>query len=302
MTGPDFVIAGAMRSGTTALADALACHPGLFVTEPKEPSYFTYRHGGAGYRGPGDQWFAQQNVGTWPEYQALFRNAGGRVRGEASAMYLAVPECIPDIAAALPEARVILVLRDPVDRAFSAWLYLRGKGREPLADIEAALDAEDRRRAAGYGPMWWLTGASRYDEGLTRLHECFPADRIRVVLTEELRADPDGVVRRTCDFLGVPFSQAVTAALGNEVNRGGEPRFRGLTRVLYPPDRVRALLSGVAPPWARSAVRALRRSSLAAAPPMPESVRQRLRAQLRDVGPRVEELSGADTGRFWASS
>src|SRR5688572_18848100 len=56
MSPPDFIIAGAMRSGTTALADALACHPGVFMTEPKEPSYFTYRHGGESFSGPGDQW------------------------------------------------------------------------------------------------------------------------------------------------------------------------------------------------------------------------------------------------------
>jgi hypothetical protein len=302
MSPPDFIIAGAMRSGTTALADALACHPGVFMTEPKEPSYFTYRHGGESFSGPGDQWFARQNTATWSDYQALFRTAGDRVSGEASALYLAVPECIPDIASSCPDARIVLVLRDPVRRAFSAWLYLRSKGREHLTDVEAALDAEAARRDAGYGPMWWLAGASRYDVGLARFYEEFPADRIRVVLTEELRAAPETAVRDTCAFLGVPFHEGVVTALTREVNRGGEPRSRGLTRLLYPPDRVRGALSSVAPTRVRSAVRGIRASSLTRTnPAMPEPVRQRLLAQLGDVGPRVAELSGADTGRFWST-
>lgn len=302
MSPPDFIIAGAMRSGTTALAEALGQHSAVFVTEPKEPSYFTYRHGGADFNGPGDQWFARQNVGDWSEYQSLFRTAGDRLRGEASAMYLAVPDCLLDIASACPDARIVLVLRDPVQRAFSAWLYLRSQGRERMSDVEAALDAEADRRASGYGPMWWLTGASRYDVGLTRLYETFPADRIRVVLTEELRADPETVVRETCAFLGVPSSEAVIAALGNEVNRGGEPRSRGITRLLYPPDRLRRALSEVAPSRWREAVRTLRRSSLVDAPTMSPLTRERLREQLRDVGPRVADLSGADTDRFWTKA
>lgn len=300
MTRPDFVIAGAMRSGTTALAEALAQHPDLFMTEPKEPSYFTYRHGGATFSGPRDQWFARQNTPTWDEYQALFQPADGRVAGEASAMYLAVPECLPDLAAALPEVRVVVVLRDPVRRALSAWSYLRSSGREPMADVEAALDAEPERRAAGFGPIWWFTGASRYDQGLAPLFELLPAERIHVVLTEQLRANPDGVVHGICDFLGVGHSGSVVAALGQEVNRGGEPRSALLTRLLFPPDRVRLALSGVAPMWARTTVRRLRRSSLTTPPQFPEHVVERLHQELKDVGPRVAELTRADTPRFWS--
>jgi hypothetical protein len=194
------------------------------------------------------------------------------------------------------------VLRDPVRRALSAWSYLRSSGREPLADPEAALDAESERRASGYGPIWWLTGASRYDQGLTSLYELLPAERIHVVLTEQLRESPDSVVRSTCQFLGVEHSERVLAALGQEVNRGGEPRSALLTRVLFPPDRVRLALSGAAPMWARTAVRRLRRSSLTTAPPIPDSVLERLREDLRDVGPRVAKITQADTSRFWSGA
>lgn len=296
---PDFVIAGAMRAGTTALAEALGRHPGVFMTEPKEPSYFTYRHGGADYRGPGDQWFARQNTGTWEEYQALFQGAGDRLTGEASAMYLAVPECFPDLASALPKVRIVLVLRDPVRRAYSAWSYLRSRGREALVDVEAALDAEQGRRANGFGPMWWLTGASRYDVGLSRLYEVVPSERVHVVLSEQLRADPAGVIRSACAFLGVPYAEEVVTALGQEVNLGGEPRSAGVTRLLYPPDRIRRGLSAAAPGWARTAVRRLRRSSVTGPRALPDPVRQRLQEVLGDVGPRVTELTGVDTRTFW---
>ena len=114
MGGPDFIIAGAMRAGTTALAAALGEHPDVFMCTPKEPSFFAVARGSLEFRGPADQSFAHDNVTDWNSYQALFRGAGSRLAGEASAMYLTLPGVAQEIRGRCPDVRIVLILRDPV--------------------------------------------------------------------------------------------------------------------------------------------------------------------------------------------
>ncbi len=297
MTRPDFIIAGAMRSGTTALAESLSEHPDLFLTTPKEPSFFAVGRGALDFCGPGDQWFARQNSADWPTYQALFAEAGSRCAGEASAMYLAIPGVAADIARRCPETKIVVMLREPVARAHSAWLYLRAHGREDIADFANALDAEARRREAGYGPMWWYVGASRYHLGLREYYDAFPSSSISVQTTEDLRADPRGVVARICEFLGVR-GDVEPRALSRDVNASGVPRSEWVARLLYPPDRLRAVAARMAPEPVREWVRRARASAVRPPTAMPEECRLRLAEQLSDVGREVTALTGVDTSRW----
>ena len=142
MRKPDFIVVGAMRAGTTALAAALNQHPDIAISEPKEPNYFATLHGALEYSGPGDQWFAGQNSSEWESYLSLFQGDSALV-GEASAMYLALPETAADVRRLLPDAKIVIVLRDPAARARSAHSYLRSKGRETLGSFIDGLEAED---------------------------------------------------------------------------------------------------------------------------------------------------------------
>jgi hypothetical protein len=297
MTPPDFIIAGAMRSGTTALAAALSEHQSLFLTTPKEPSFFAVGRGSLEFSGPGDQWFARQNSADWQAYQQLFAPAAGRVAGEASAMYLAIPGVAGDIARRCPEAKIVFVLRDPVARAHSAWLYLRGQGREDLADFAVALDAERSRRKAGYGPIWWYVGASRYHLGLREYYDAFPRSSILVQTTEDLRADPRGVVARVCRFLGVE-EDVDPQALSRDVNASGVPRAEWLARLLYPSDRLRAAASRIAPTPVRQWVRRARAAAVRPPEGIPGECRRRLAEELSEVADEVAALTGLDTTRW----
>ncbi len=298
MTAPEFIIAGAMRAGTTVLAETLAEHPAVFVTSPKEPNFFAVAQGALEFSGPGDQWFAGQNTADWESYQRLFPSDPGLVRGEASAMYLALPGVARDIAGKCPQVKIILILRDPVERAYSAWLYLRSKGRETTKEFAAALEQEEERRAQGYGPMWWYVGASRYDIGLAEFREVFPADRLLVLTNEELRSDPSAVLAAACTFIGVDAGQFSPRAPDRTVNGSGVPKAELLTRALYPSDRLREVLSRVAPPRARRLVQRAREAAVRGAPPMSDAVRVQLTAQLHDVGDLVRQWTGADTSSW----
>jgi hypothetical protein len=230
----------------------------------------------------------------WEAYQRLFDGAGSRVAGEASAMYLTLPGVAGEIARRCPEAKIVFILRDPVARAHSAWLYLRGQGREHLQEFADALDAEPSRRQAGFGPMWWYVAASRYQVGLREFYEHFPSSSVLVLTTEELRADPRGVLGRVCGHLGVG-GDVDLQVLAGEVNASGVPRAEWLARSLYPSDRLRAAAVRVAPAILRQWVRQARVSALRPPDPIPEECRGRLAEQLSDVAKEVAELTGVDT-------
>jgi hypothetical protein len=295
---PDFLIVGAMRAGTTALASALAEHLSVFMTTPKEPNFFAVASGALDFVGPGDQAFARQNSRDWDSYVGLFRDAGTRVCGEASAAYLALPGVASEIRRRRPDAKIVMILRDPVERSFSAWQYLRGRGREHLRDFAAGLAAEKERRSLGYGPIWWYVEASRYHERLEDYVTAFPKRQIHVLTSEELRRDPMGVMSRICTFLDVDPAQLPGSALSRDVNSSGVPRAETLTHLLHPHYRLREPLSRIAPPVVRQMVRRARAASMRRGGQMSSEARRCLREELADVAAEVHRLTGVDTSHW----
>jgi hypothetical protein len=135
---PHFVIAGAPKAGTTALHAALATHPALYLSPVKEPKH--YLTGGrppsrADHRGPGDAHSSREWVWRRDDYLGLFANApSGTLRGESTPFYLYDRDAQARLVADVPGIKVIAVVRDPVDRAWSNWVHLRADGLEPEAD------------------------------------------------------------------------------------------------------------------------------------------------------------------------
>jgi hypothetical protein len=196
---PNFFIIGCTKGGTTSLHYYLAQHPAVFMSAVKEPHFFSLRPGERHHEGP----TAKARVSTWEDYLELFRDAGdARVRGESSTGYLVSPEAPGAVRARIPEARMVAVLRHPVDRIVSHWKMFRRLEVEPL-ELEAALAAEEQRLASGWPPEFGYQALSRYGEGLRRWYELFPAEQIRVFHYEALDRDPAAVVREVCTFLGV---------------------------------------------------------------------------------------------------
>src|SRR5258708_23200161 len=137
---PDFFIAGAPKAGTSALPRALSRHPALFLSKVKEPKFFLSPGvRPRGQTGPGDAHSAQEWIWRQSRYEALFdRVPAGVPRGESTPFYLYDRAAPARIAQAVPEARIIVVLPDPVDRAYSNWMHLWSDGLEPLADFAPA--------------------------------------------------------------------------------------------------------------------------------------------------------------------
>lgn len=205
MAVPDFFIAGVPKAGTTALHAALKRHPQLYLPSVKEPKFFL----GDGehpprHTGPGDAHSDREWVWRREDYERLFEPAPpGSVRGEASAFYLADPAALRRIRAAAPEAKFVIVLRDPVDRAYSNWAHLWADGLEPSGDFLAACADEERRRADGWGPIWRYRATGRYGEQLEHLLGLYPRERVHLVRYMALVDHPSRTLDDICRFLGV---------------------------------------------------------------------------------------------------
>ena len=197
---PDFLILGAQKGGTTALYSYLRRHPSITGPSWKEVSYFDrhYVRGEAWYRG------------NFPN-KARTR---GKLVGEASPSYLFHPLAPERVRADIPNAKLVALLRNPVDRALSHYNHEVALGREPLS-FEAALAAEEARLAGEverlvaepryFSREWWshtYQARGRYAEQLERWLAVFPREQLLIVPSDDLAAEPAETHARVLDFLG----------------------------------------------------------------------------------------------------
>jgi hypothetical protein len=201
---PDFLIAGVPKAGTTALHAALAPHPDLYLSKVKEPKFFLSDGPPPAAGGPGDVQTFQEHVWRRADYEALFDPAPpGARRGEATPFYLYDLDAHDRIRRLVPDARLVLLLRDPVDRAHSNWTHLWNAGLEPEADFLTACRAEQQRRADGWADFWHYVSLGRYGHQVRHLFEVFPREQVLLLRYRELKEAPAATLDRVCEFLGV---------------------------------------------------------------------------------------------------
>ena len=161
-TFPNFFIVGAARSGTTSLDLYLSQHPEIFITLKKETHFFAREQLPERYRGPGDERMNRLLIRDEDQYTQLFADAGrSKAIGEASAFYLCYPSSADLIAQTVPDAKIIMVLREPVARTYSAYMFLVRDGRETLG-FEEGMSLEEERKEGDFEPMWWYRELSLY--------------------------------------------------------------------------------------------------------------------------------------------
>jgi hypothetical protein len=205
MALPDFLIAGVPKAGTTALHAALVRHPDLFLPSVKEPKFFLSDGRPPVTGGPGDAQTYQEHIWKRRDYEALFDPAPpGALRGEATPFYLYDLPAHDRIRTLVPHAKLIILLRDPVDRAHSNWTHLWNAGLEPEADFLTACRAEPARRAAGWADFWHYVGLGLYGRQLEHLFRFFPREQVLLLRYRNLRDTPAATLDRVCAFLGVP--------------------------------------------------------------------------------------------------
>jgi len=251
---PDFFIVGVPKAGTSALHAALARHPELFLSPTKEPKFYLCDGPPIRRGGPGDA----HSYGEWiwdrRRYEAMFDTAPpGTMKGESTPFYFGSAEALTRICADVPHAKLIAVLRDPVDRAYSNWAHLWADGLEPEADFLSACADEPRRIAAGWAPMWRYIGSGRYGTQLERLYELFPREQVHLLRYRAVVDEPDRAIAEICTFLGVDPSIPCPVRASNV---GTYVPDSGINRVLRTTIRSGAALGAHLPPqvWRKVSV------------------------------------------------
>lgn len=299
-TLPDFILAGAAKGGTTSLSRYLKQHPDVYFPEHKEPYFFSFD---GEVKQAADPGFRKLIIDQPDKYSALFAPAApGQILGEASTSYLythqiSVPKIQRDYRAAnRPPPRMIAILRNPVDRAFSHYVYLRQNGVEPLA-FEEAIRPENVKRRLHL--RYWdfdYVDYGRYFEQVRHFKSAFP--EMRFFLFEDLLNDPQALVRELLEFLELKPARIDTGYVSNPsgepLNKAavhmliGDTWLKSLTRRLVPQaswDMMRRVRDGVLQ-------RVLRPVSL------PEATRDALRELYREDNMRLQDLLGRDLSRW----
>jgi hypothetical protein len=224
---PNFFIIGAQKAGTTSLYHYLTQHPQIYMSPVKEPCFFNYEINSYGgivaeeFGNPGRKKVARfSNV---EEYRALFRGVQQETAiGEASPPYLYVPGTAERIKRCVPEAKMIVILRNPANRAYSAFLHAVRIGREPLTDFAKALGEEERRIDENWHYTFHYRSRGFYHAQLEHYYRLFGREKIRVRLYEDLSYDPIGVAQSIYHFLGVDDTFVPDASAKH--NPAGVPR------------------------------------------------------------------------------
>ena len=245
MALPDFLIAGAPKAATTALHVALARHPQLYLSRIKEPKYFLTDGRPRAQGGPGDAKTLRQQVWQREKYEVLFADAPpGTLLGESTSLYLRDADALHRIRLAIPDVRIIAVLRDPVDRAHSNWAHLWSAGLEPEHDFVRACLLEEKRTAAGWAPFWRYLSLGKYGEQLDLLWTLFPREQSLVLRYRELRESPAETLDRISAFLGVRTGLVTETTAENVTTHAtGSPKNWAVARTL----RIGSTLEGALP-------------------------------------------------------
>lgn len=198
---PDFVVIGAMKSGTTSFAAYLDQHPEVAVSNPKEPNFFA----DPGNWDRGLAWYEDLFPGNVP------------VVGEASVFYTMMPEYVgaaQRIRQTIPDVRLIYLVRDPIERMRSMFIHRADKHQGLARSLTESIE-----RQPAYVEI------SRYGHQLEPYLELFSEDQILVLTTDELRVDPDSVLSRAFRHIGVDAGVRVPAE--ELLNRGDEKKLLG---------------------------------------------------------------------------
>ena len=184
---------------------ALAAHPRLHMARVKEPKFFLCDgRRPTGQRGPGDAHSVQEWICRYDDYAALFAGAPPEALcGESTPFYLYDRDAQLRIADAIPDAKLVVIVRDPVDRAYSNWMHAWSDGLEPIDDFLTACDAEEERIANGWAPFWHYRRLGLYGEQLDHLYRLFPPEQVHVLRYKELVDTPLEALNAITAFLGV---------------------------------------------------------------------------------------------------
>lgn len=295
---PDFFIVGAAKCGTSSLANYLSQHPDVGFSLHKEPNYFVFKDRDlSAFPGPApgpilEKQLYSGSITTEAGYQRMFAGVAGRkMLGEGSVRYLYDARAAEKIAKANRAAKIIIMLRDPVDRLWSHYIMMKSRYHLEPASLEKALLLEPARIAAGWDYDWHYTAVSRYHDQIVRYLEHFGPEQVRVYLFEDFIRDPRELLEDIYRFLGI--ASGFQPNMSQREMAGYWLRSFWIDKLLFFPNRVQNLISRtLSQSQVESLHRMINRLNRLPPPRLSPRRRERLRALFTADNRRLAALLG----------
>jgi len=238
---PDFLIIGAAKAGTTALYHQLGAHPNIFMSQQKEMNFFALENQIIDFKGPGDMsGIHRTSITNIKKYLSFFEGAKyGQVKGEVSPLYLYSDSAATNIHKYAPNIKIVICLRNPIDRAFSAFLHLIRDRREIESDFLTAFSKNQERLDASWAEIWHYGSMGLYADQLERYFSVFDKNQILILVYEKFLNDPQSTLKKICDFLKI--DSTIEIDFEKKYNKSGSPRFQRIHQMLIRPHFIKNL-------------------------------------------------------------
>ncbi len=219
-TKPNFIIIGAMKAATTSLYTYLKQHPDVFMPSLKEPMFFNNLQQKNNFVIRGSK---SKKITTFDKYYALFNKVDKeKAIGEASPAYIYNSQCSSLIKKHLPNTKIIAIIRQPVERAYSNYLHAKRADREPLDNFEDAFNAEEDRIKLKWSPLYHYKSKGFYYKQLKKYYNLFPEKHIKIILFKDLCIKPEKIIQEVFNFLEIDNKFIVNTS--NKANISGTPK------------------------------------------------------------------------------
>lgn len=288
---PDFLVIGAAKAGTTALWRALNSHPSIFMSAVKEPGFFAYCGERPSFRCPGSADVLSLLVCDEAAYKNLFAACpDGHKAGEASTFYLDDLNTPANAFLRIPDARLVVILRNPTERAFSNWVYYRQRGIEKYDDFETALSEEPERLKNGWRSGWGYWNKSLYGQHVDRWLSVYPRESLLILFYDDLIKAPVQTLNQISRHIGVSEFGEITIP---KENRSFTPRSGVLQRLIMGGNPLRSFARRHFPLWMRDAIMwPMLKANLRLKSKLDATLRKSMSIEFEAEIRRVEEITG----------
>ncbi|MEL6553959.1 MAG: sulfotransferase [Cyanobacteria bacterium J06621_11] len=291
MVLPNFLLIGTAKGGTTSLYSYLDQHPQVYMSANKEPGFFALEGEKLDYQGP-DEAFSRTSVTHIEAYKKLFEGVTTETAiGEASPFYLYFAKAPERIKHYAPNAKLIVSLRNPVDRAYASYMHNVRVGYEEDS-FEASLKKEDRRIQDNWIYLWHYKQCGLYYQQLSRYFDTFGRDQIQVHLFEDLAQTTQTTVQSIFSFLQIDDTFVPDLSI---VNASGIPRSKLVHSLVDRGNPVRDTLKAVVPDGLRKGIaNQIRKLNLAPKPPLDPETKAVMVGFYREDILKLQDLIGRD--------
>lgn len=237
---PNFVVVGFPKCGSTSLHYYLNEHPDIFMPRQKELHYFTNKILSSMTGGPGDKEVDKFHVKSFEEYKGFYKDVDSqRAVGDVSPSYINYPSCIIEMKEKLGlNLKIIVLVRDPIKRAFSNYLHLVREERE-LLDFYSALKMEPKRKKKNYSDFWFYSFNSDYYQKIKMFKEAF--QNVLLITTEDMSMSTKETIQSVYRFLDVD-DKFMPENVNRKYNEGGVFRKNLVTKFFFRQGKLRSLI------------------------------------------------------------